>query len=279
MSDHHSAEPQSALHTIMDTVSSVVQQLYMTYCINCCISIQEEHTETKEKYQNYTDEITMSPKHQGTINLKLVYHDCTCENTPVYSYENLKKMVKILKIIDGDTVDIALHSDDTGKIFKHRVRLFGIDTPESHPPLSNPDRLKEMEAAKEAKEALKKRLEENDNLVIAHFHKFDKYGRLMATLYDKQGDDINKWLITSGYAQEYFGKTKKKFVAHAPIMLSTCEQDYFETPHQSEEKKEESITNIENAPQDASTDEEFEEFPEEMTEEAKNSIKMDEKNK
>jgi len=277
MSDHHSAEPQSALHTIMDTVSSVVQQLYMTYCINCCISIQEEHTETKEKYQNYTDEITMSPKHQGTINLKLVYHDCTCENTPVYSYENLKKMVKILKIIDGDTVDIALHSDDTGKIFKHRVRLFGIDTPESHPPLSNPDRLKEMEAAKEAKEALKKRLEENDNLVIAHFHKFDKYGRLMATLYDKQGDDINKWLITSGHAEEYFGKTKKKFVAHAPLMVSECDHDYFETPRtseQSQEKQEPPKEQTEEQMEESSKEDDFEEFPDNITEEAKNSIRI-----
>jgi hypothetical protein len=107
-------------------------------------------------------------------------------------------------------------------------------------------------------------------MVLAHFHTFDKYGRLMATLYDKQGEDINKWMIASGYAQEYFGKTKKKFVASAPLLLSACENDYFETPRtseQSEEKKEEAL-------------DDFEEFPKDITEEAKNnSIIMDGRNK
>jgi endonuclease YncB( thermonuclease family) len=139
--------------------------------------------------------------------------------------------------------------------------MFGIDTPEMHPSLSNPDRAKEIEASKQSKEALTRRLQENDNLVVAHFHKFDKYGRLMATLHDKQGEDINKWMISSGYAQEYFGKTKKKFVAAAPLMLSACENDYFETPRTSEQTDE-------KVPDD------FEEFPKDITEEAKNNIRI-----
>jgi len=96
-------------------------------------------------------------------------------------------------------------------------------------------------------------------MVVAHFHKFDKYGRLMATLHDKQGEDINKWMISSGHAQEYFGKTKKKFVAAAPLMLSACENDYFQTPRTSEEKKEEAH-------------DDFEEFPKDITEEAKHTV-------
>lgn len=251
----------SISNTISETTSSIIQQLSTLPCISCC-RIEEPDPKAKDKYETHTDEIVASPK-QGTIDLILAYHTCTSENTPTYSYENLKKMVKILKVMDGDTIDIALHYEDSGKIFKHRVRLYGIDTPEMHPSLSNPDRLKEIEAAKQSKEALTQKLQENDNLVVAHFHTFDKYGRVMATLHDKQGEDINKWMIASGHAQEYFGKTKKKFVASAPLLLSASEHDYFDTPRtseQSEEKKE--------------AHDEFEEFPEDITEEAKNNIRI-----
>jgi endonuclease YncB( thermonuclease family) len=242
----------------ISNTASIIEQLSISKWISCCVSVPEPDPKEKDKYMNYTDEIVASPKH---IDLVQAYHTCTSENTPNYGYENLKKLVKVLKVMDGDTIDIALHSDDTGKIFKHRIRLYGIDTPEMHPSLSNPDRLKEIEASKQSKEALTQRLQENDNMVVAHFHKFDKYGRLMATLHDKQGEDINKWMIVSGYAQEYFGKTKKKFVASAPLMLSACENDYFETPRTSEqsEKKEEAL-------------DDFEEFPNEITEEAKNNV-------
>jgi endonuclease YncB( thermonuclease family) len=260
----------SISNTICETASSIAQQLHTL----CCISVPEKDLQVKDKYETYTDEIVVSPKHQDNIDLKLSYHHCTSENTPTYSYENLKKLVKVLKVMDGDTIDIALHHEDTGKIFKHRVRLYGIDTPEMHPSLSDPNRAKEIEASKQAKEALTHRLLENDNLVIALFHTFDKYGRLMATLYDKQGEDINRWMITSGYAEEYFGKTKKKFVERAPLMVAECVNEYFETPRtleQSEEKKEETIAPKEDA-LDILKDEDFEEFPENITEEAKNSV-------
>jgi endonuclease YncB( thermonuclease family) len=232
----------------ISTITASIEQLFISKWISCCVSVPETEPNVKDKYTNYTDEIVASPNQSDLVQ---AYHSCTSENTPTYGYENLKKLVKVLKVMDGDTIDIALHYE-TGKIFKHRIRLFGIDTPEMHPSLSNPDRLKEIEASKQAKEALTQRLHENDNLVIAHFHTFDKYGRLMATLYDKTGEDINKWMIASGHAQEYFGKTKKKFVASAPLILSASENDYFETPRPS--------------------DDDFEEFPTDITEEAKNSI-------
>ena len=140
-----------------------------------------------------------------------LYKDCTDENTPCYSYENLKKTVKVLRVVDGDTVDIALYQDDTKKIYKYRVRLYGIDTPEKRPLKSNPNRDKEIEAAKQSSQAMIDKLRENDNMVVALFYKPDKYGRLLCTLYDKHGDDINQWMINGGYATPYFGKTKKSY--------------------------------------------------------------------
>ncbi len=55
------------------------------------------------------------------------------------------------------------------------------------------------------------KLIENNNIVLAFFYKPDKYGRLLCTFYDKDGNDINKWMVENGYAYEYFGKTKNKF--------------------------------------------------------------------
>jgi endonuclease YncB( thermonuclease family) len=140
-----------------------------------------------------------------------LYKNCTYENTPYYSYENLRKKIKVLRVIDGDTIDIALHNDDTNKIFKYRVRLYGIDTPEKRPLKNDPNRDKEIAASKRSSESLKKILEENDNILVGLFYKPDKYVRLLCTLYDKNGDDINKWMVKNGYAYEYFGKTKEKY--------------------------------------------------------------------
>ena len=117
----------------------------------------------------------------------------------------------MLRVLDGDTLDIALYYEETRKVFKHRVRLFGIDTPEKRPLKSNENRDIEIEASKKSSEALTKKLNDCDNILLTQFYKPDKYGRLLCTLYDRQGNDINEWMIKCGYAYEYFGKTKKNF--------------------------------------------------------------------
>jgi len=135
----------------------------------------------------------------------------TYENTPEFTFNGLRAIIKVLRIIDGDTVDIALPQQGTGQLYRHRVRLYGIDTPEKRPSKADPLRHLEMEASYRAKQALERRLQENDYMVLAHFSHADKYGRLLCTLYDKTGEDLNRWMIAQGHATEYFGKTKKKF--------------------------------------------------------------------
>ena len=140
-----------------------------------------------------------------------VYEYATDKNTPTVSYENQKKKVKVLRVIDGDTVDIAMYHEDTQKIFKYRIRLYGIDTPEKKPLKSLPNRDREIESAKKATQAMHDKVEENNHIMYMLFYKPDKYGRLLGTLYDRQGNDINKWMVEHGYATEYFGQTKKSF--------------------------------------------------------------------
>ena len=149
--------------------------------------------------------------HPYLVEEKDIYKDCTYDNTPVFTFENIRKKIKVLRIMDGDTLDIALEHEHTTKIYQHRVRLYGIDTPEKRPLKSNPHRELEMEASLRALKALELIVKDNDYILFAHFQGFDKYGRLLCTLYDKKGDNMNEWMIHNGYAVEYFGKTKKKF--------------------------------------------------------------------
>jgi micrococcal nuclease len=142
---------------------------------------------------------------------KDIYKDCTYENTPLFTFENIRKKVKILRILDGDTVEIALQHEDSNKIYRHRVRLYGIDTPEKRPLKSNPLRELEIEASLKSFKALELIVTDNDYILIAHFQGYDKYGRLLCTFYDKKGENMNEWMVNNGYAVEYFGKTKKKF--------------------------------------------------------------------
>jgi micrococcal nuclease len=181
---------------------------------NC---LQIESKDSKESENNI--ESKEENKEEKEINR---YEFCTDENTSYYSYENIKKKVKVLRIIDGDTVDIAVNfnecnkvqckeCNECNKIYKYRVRLYGIDTPEKRPLKSDPNRDKEIAASKRSKEALNEQLKNNDYIVVALFYKPDKYGRLLCTFYDKSGENINRWMIDNGYAYEYFGKTKQKY--------------------------------------------------------------------
>jgi len=140
-----------------------------------------------------------------------VYQLCTDTNTPYVSYENIKQLVKILHVVDGDTVDAAMYHQETKRIFKYRIRLYGIDTPESKPLKSNPDREQEIAAAKMSKQAIIDKMKENNNLVVVQLYKLDKYGRLLGTFYGKNEENINDWMVRQGHAIAYFGKTKKSF--------------------------------------------------------------------
>jgi micrococcal nuclease len=223
------------------TLSSRFQSAFLScnqYCVSLSVSTTDEVHETKDVYSHHTDDLSITTI--KTVIIENVYQNCMYENTPVYTYEHMRKMIKVLRVVDGDTVDIALE-EETGKIFRHRVRLYGIDTPEKRPSASDPERDKEIAASKRASEALMDKLKENDYLVIALFHKSDKYGRLLCTFYDKQGDDINQWMVKSGFAYEYFGKTKKTFHEASEkqaIVVAECDNDYFETPRKEAETAE-----------------------------------------
>ena len=117
------------------------------------------------------------------------------------------KVTRLLEVIDGDTIDVQI---DLGfdVSFTSRVRLNGIDTPESRT-----TDLKEKKYGLEAKEWLKHRLGLAKKIVIRTEKpdSSEKYGRILGTLVlDDEPVSLNDQLVKSGYAWAYDGGTKHK---------------------------------------------------------------------
>ena len=117
------------------------------------------------------------------------------------------RVKKITKIVDGDTIDVDI---DLGFniSYSQRVRLAGIDTPESRT-----KDVKEKALGQEVKDRLKV-LTEKATTIIIRTEKPDsteKYGRVLGWLYiDGETVSINEGLIADGYAWGYMGETKIK---------------------------------------------------------------------
>ncbi len=117
------------------------------------------------------------------------------------------RVKKITGVVDGDTIDVEI---DLGfnVSFSQRVRLAGIDTPESR----TKDKF-EKSLGIESKEYLKSKLKDAA-LVVIKTEKPDsseKYGRILGWLYvDGDTISINDHMIEDGYAWGYLGETKVK---------------------------------------------------------------------
>ena len=114
---------------------------------------------------------------------------------------------KVEGVVDGDTIDVLI---DLGFdiLFASRVRLAGIDTPESR----TKDKA-EKALGLESKEYLKKRIMAAKNVVIKteKMDSSEKYGRILGWIYlDGDGNSLNTEMIEKGYAWGYLGDTKVK---------------------------------------------------------------------
>ena len=117
------------------------------------------------------------------------------------------RVQQILKVVDGDTIDVVI---DLGFdiSFTSRVRLAGIDTPESRTTDA-----REKILGVEVKEYLKKVLEGATDIVIRteKVDSSEKYGRILGWLFvNKETGSLNMELVNKGYAWSYDGGTKKK---------------------------------------------------------------------
>tara|TARA_R110000851_G_scaffold105835_1_gene224517 strand:+ start:205 stop:573 length:369 start_codon:yes stop_codon:yes gene_type:complete len=109
----------------------------------------------------------------------------------------------VTRVVDGDTVDVLV---DLGFDIhtKQRVRLYGINTPETR----TRDKAEKVAGLK-AKERLKCLLRDNKNrcVIETRLDKKGKYGRVLGVLYiDKT--NLNKTLVDEGHAKRYHGEKR-----------------------------------------------------------------------
>ena len=119
---------------------------------------------------------------------------------------------KILKVVDGDTVDVDIDLGFGVWLHKERVRIMGIDTPESR----TSDKLEKVFGLA-AKERLISLLGENAILDTQVSKKGEdmkgKFGRILGNFRTTDGEHCADILIEEGHAVAYTGGSKEEIQA------------------------------------------------------------------
>ena len=137
----------------------------------------------------------------------------------VTNYKNIDadltyKICALEKVIDGDTVDICIHLG-FDVITRQRIRLFGIDAPESRTSDTQEKIFGNLAKNKLKEWCLKAAISEDDDIEFelrCSKNNFkDKYGRTLGELWIKNNNiwiNVNKWLCEKNYAVPYNGQNK-----------------------------------------------------------------------
>jgi micrococcal nuclease len=118
------------------------------------------------------------------------------------------------KVVDGDTIDVNI---DLGfdVCTKQRVRLLGIDTPESRTRDLEEKKFGLLSKKKLKEWCLKAVASEKDDIEIElrcpEADSRGKFGRVLAEIWvseDGQWTNVNRWMCEEGYAVPYVGQNK-----------------------------------------------------------------------
>ena len=93
-------------------------------------------------------------------------------------------------VIDGDTIEIA----------GTRIRLDGIDAPESDQPCTDPQG-KPWQCGRAATRELRAHIRSRE--LTCNARAFDRYRRVLAVCALPDGSDINAWMVRQGWAVAY----------------------------------------------------------------------------
>jgi micrococcal nuclease len=114
---------------------------------------------------------------------------------------------KILKVLDGDTVEIDLDLGFNIVLANQKVRLAGVDTPESRT-----TNLEEKPRGLLSKKKLQEKLPVGTWAIIETLrsdNNDDKFGRILGVFIAADGTRVNQWLIDNNYAVGYLGENKE----------------------------------------------------------------------
>ena len=120
--------------------------------------------------------------------------------------------VVVVKIVDGDTVDVDIDLGFGVTLRDERVRIMGIDTPESRTRYKVEDLFGEA-----AKERLKVLMKDGGKLITTEDRKGEdmkgKFGRILGDFRIGDGRKVTDILIEEGHAVAYFGGSKEEVQA------------------------------------------------------------------
>ena len=116
--------------------------------------------------------------------------------------------VRVVKVVDGDTVDVDIDLGFGVTLTDERVRIMGIDTPESR----TRDKVEDL-FGEAAKARLKELMANGAKLITTEDRKGEdmkgKFGRILGDF--KIGDKlVTDILVEEGHAVAYFGGSKEE---------------------------------------------------------------------
>ena len=125
--------------------------------------------------------------------------------------------VSVVKVVDGDTIDVDIDLVFGMSYKKQRVRMLGIDTPESRT-----RDLVEKKFGKASKAHLKSILESGGIQLVSHDK--GKFGRILGELFIGDSSySINQQMIDEHHAVAYTGGNKEEIekghLANREILL------------------------------------------------------------
>ncbi len=116
--------------------------------------------------------------------------------------------VKVIKVVDGDTVDVDIDLGFGVMLKDERVRIMGIDTPESR----TRDKVEDL-FGEAAKARLKELMVNGGKLITTEDKKGEdmkgKFGRILGD-FKVDGRKVTEILVEEGHAVAYFGGNKEE---------------------------------------------------------------------
>ena len=113
---------------------------------------------------------------------------------------------KLIKVIDGDTIDIDIDLGFGVWLKNQRIRMYGIDTPESRP-----RDLEEQKYGLAAKAFLTEMLDDSHLILKTHKDERGKFGRILGEVWRTTNfadQSINDYMIEKHHAVAYHGQSK-----------------------------------------------------------------------